>query len=806
MDYKRKFLVLCRLCVSSDYRRLRKFKILNACYYLGRIGLKIEDDPDPLWTYVKNWRKSASELNENLSGWNQFADPHPLFDTSYYLLQYFPDGLSKNPLLHYLTIGWKKGYRPGPFFDPFVYAKKCGWDQSMGDPLSHYTHQGQVRGVSPSLTFDFDFYFDKNPYLAGIGHEVIKHYKLHGAAIGKSPLPVFEPEFYLGELGVVGETVTDPLSHYLSSGCEKGYKPARLFDPDYYSEENGGSVTPSEALIHYLTVGVFQQKYPHKRVATLNNKPVISIIVPVYNPDPAVLRNCIRSVLYQAYPHWELCLLDDCSSDTNVRPLLEKWAAKDSRIKVGFHNENGGIAAATNSGAALGTGSYVAFLDNDDELTVDCLVEVVETINVHSADVVYSDEDLIGDDGTRLSVFRKPDFNRCLLLSHNYITHFVAVKRSLFDAVGGVDSTYDGAQDFDLMLKLSEVAKSIIHIPKVLYHWRASQSSTSINHGQKSYAHEAGRKALQASLDRRGLYLQAADTELNFFYRLRSSDFNRSCCVLIWAVGVESFSDQFIDAVASEITDKNVRVIIVSEEEQVQHYMELLQQRVQIHNWDVVAAKSEGKAGTLQQVISRVDADWVCLLDGAIQQLSDNWLTELGCMTDLTDVAVVCGRTRYRGGDGTSYLLPDLENNSAQYLQEFLRNSSRHMAGLHCQQDMSFASGDITLIKKDVFKDVGGFSWKEFADVFALSEYSLRLSERALRVVYTPFSIADKEFEPLCECDASCESATTKREREKFQDIMRGQGRGMLGYYNDALLEDAGRSTSSFYDWLFGNR
>lgn len=696
----------------------------------------------------------------------------------------------------------EKGYRPSPFFDPSVYKKRCGWNDSDGDPLSHYTHRGQDRGLSPALTFDFDFYFDKNPYLAGIGNDVIKHYKLYGAAIGKSPLPVFDPEFYLGQHGVSSETVMDPLSHYLSSGIKSGAQPARLFDPNYYSNESGGAVTSAEALVHYLTVGVFQKKYAHKRVAGLTGYPVISILVPVYNPDPAVLRNCIRSVLYQAYPHWELCLVDDCSPRDDIRPLLLEWAEKDSRIKVDFHRENGGIAVATNSARALATGSYLGFLDNDDELTVDCLLEVVETLTLEGADMVYSDEDLIGDDGTTLSVFRKPGFNQNLLLSHNYITHFVAVKEALFDRIGGLDCRYDGAQDYDFMLKLTEQCDSVVHIPKVLYHWRASESSTSINHDQKNYANEAGRLALEMALNRRQIPCKAVDTELNFFYRLQAASLKGTYAVLIWAEEVEAFTPDFISSIACVDDELIIDVTIITGEDRSDTLRNSFHGSG-VNAWNIVTvAKGEGKAEVLQRLISESRCEYVCFLDGNIRRLSDNWLFELAAMSVLPGVGIVCGRTSYSGGDGISYLLPDIANRSGVYLQEFLSNSSRHMAGMHCTQDISFASWDITLIRRDSFDTVGGFSTKEYPNLFAMADLSLRLTAAGKRIVYSPFAIADKKERSTS--DLTRDADNQQEEKQLFQSLIKSHRDTLLPYYNKSLLSDKGVDETEYLDWLFG--
>lgn len=804
MNIKKVVLVFWRLCTSKNYRYLRRLKIFDSGYYLSTQGM-ITDDLDPLWTYVKTAGACANLLATGPSSWSQQADPHPLFDTSFYLLNYFPGGLKENPFIHYLRVGWKKGYRPGPFFDPEIYAERCGWKAGDGDPLSHYCHGGQQQGESPSLHFDFQFYFDKNPILADVNHEIIKHYKLHGAAIGKSPLPLFDPQFYREQLGAEGGLVSDPLSHYLSLPENAEYLPGRLFDPGVYIKECGVQLARKDALIHYVTEGVFAGIYCHKRVASLVSKPLISIVVPVYNPDPAVLRNCIRSVLYQAYPHWQLCLADDCSSRADVRPLLEEWAKKDPRIRVTYLSENGGIAAATNRASQLATGKYISFLDNDDELTVDCLLEVVETINSQHADMVYSDEDLIGDDGSCLSVFRKPGFNRGLLLSHNYITHFVTVKRSLFEEVGGLDSEYDGAQDYDLLLKLSELCEHIVHIPKVLYHWRASKSSTSINHDQKSYANEAGRLALEAAVARRGLPYEVCNTKLNYFYHLAGgADDEAQYTVLIWGVELEKLELDFVTSLVARGVGAKVEYILIAREKKHASFAKVLADSGH-ENWQIIPhSQDEAKARQLHRLISRAGGEFVVLLDGGIKRLELNWRTELASVFAQEDVAIVCGKISCNGQDGTSYLLPDTGNTTAVYLQEFLCSSTRHMAGLHCPQDVSYAGWNLTMLQREAYLAVGGFACEDFPQVFAMADLCQRLVACGKRIVYTPTAYGDIEVDAVC--SSVEESEEIQRERGRFQRLLRKRGVTIDPLYNPGLLAENDIDLDSYVQWQKGDK
>jgi len=803
MNIKKAVLVLLRLCVSRDYRRLRALKVFDSGYYLSLQKKVSEDDLDPLWTYIKTGKACANLIADDTISWSQQADPHPLFDTSFYVSQYFPEGIGENPFLHYLRFGWKKGYKPGPFFDPATYGKNIGEKSSHDNPLIHYSHYGQKLGESPSLNFNFSYYFDKNPVLSGVKDEIIKHYKLHGASIGKSPLPVFDPQFYTGQLGADSGVVFDLLSHYLSTADNTTYLPGKLFDPDFYLQECGVELTRGEALTHYVTQGVFDGVYCHQRVASLTSTPLISIVVPVYNPDPAVLRNCIRSVLYQAYPHWELCLADDCSSDATVRPLLEEWARKDSRIKITFLSENGGISKATNEAEKLASGEYLGFLDNDDELTVDCLLEVVEAINYRQADLVYSDEDLIGDDGTTLSVFRKPGFNPGLLLSHNYITHFVTVKRSLFTEVGGLSSMYDGAQDYDLMLKLSEVCDNIVHIPKVLYHWRASESSTSINHEQKDYANEAGRLALQAAVTRRGFGYEVEKTELNFFYHLcLTGRPTARFTVLVWAVETDECHPEFLTHIGKGNDGVHVEYIVVVKEEMNKKVSSQLE-GLDCASWEVVSLRdNETKAEALHRLMSAPESEFVVLLDGNIQKLNEKWLMELYSPLCRPDVAMVCGRTTYNGGDGDSYLLPDITNEKATYLHEFLTSSTRHMAGLHCPQDVSYGSWDIAMLRKEDYEAVGGFRWKEFPELFAIADLSIRLGAQGKLINYTPFALADKKL--IAAGKVKDSTLEIQEEKRRFQTLLLEQEDAMDPYYNQGILADNEVDEVSFMAWLRG--
>jgi glycosyltransferase involved in cell wall biosynthesis/GT2 family glycosyltransferase len=234
-------------------------------------------------------------------------------------------------------------------------------------------------------------------------------------------------------------------------------------------------------------------------------QPVISILVPVHNVDPKWLRRAVESVRDQIYPHWELCLADDASTNPTTIRYLKSLPA-DPRIKVAFRQTNGHICAATNTAADSATGSFIALLDNDDELAPDGLYHVAAELQAHpDADVVYSDEDKVDATGRRYDLQFKPDWSPELLLSYNYVNHFTVIRRSLFERVGRFRPGYEGSQDHDLLLRVTEQTDRVHHIPRALYHWRSLPSSTAAAAGVKRYVHVSGRKAVGEALSRRGI-------------------------------------------------------------------------------------------------------------------------------------------------------------------------------------------------------------------------------------------------------------------------------------------------------------
>ena len=237
---------------------------------------------------------------------------------------------------------------------------------------------------------------------------------------------------------------------------------------------------------------------------TFTSRPLISIITPVFDTPVSRLEEAVQSVLTQTYENWELLLIDDGSTDPDLLRILPHLAGRDQRIVLANLGKHGGISAASNRGLELARGEWITFLDHDDVLEPDALFQIVNALQTDpDADLIYSDEDKLGEDGFEAPLF-KPDWSPDFFLSYNYVGHLTAVRRDLVQRAGGFRPQFDSAQDYDLFFRVTELTSRIHHIPRVLYHWRRSESSSAISVRQKPEQLDASRRAIEDHLKRRG--------------------------------------------------------------------------------------------------------------------------------------------------------------------------------------------------------------------------------------------------------------------------------------------------------------
>jgi glycosyltransferase involved in cell wall biosynthesis len=239
--------------------------------------------------------------------------------------------------------------------------------------------------------------------------------------------------------------------------------------------------------------------------------PFFSVVTPVYNPPVDALQECIKSMKNQTFTDWEWCVVDDQSTDKHVQSILQRAMAKDSRIRVALRSTNGGIVEASQDALDMAAGEFVGLLDHDDALDPEALAKVAATLLANpDADYIYTDEDKINPQGQHYGVFRKPPFDLVRLRGQNYCCHFSVFRKTLLDDIGGFRSGFDGSQDYDLILRATERARLVVHIPEVLYHWRVVPGSTSGDSMAKPYAFEAGQRALEQHFERVGIQAEVA--------------------------------------------------------------------------------------------------------------------------------------------------------------------------------------------------------------------------------------------------------------------------------------------------------
>ncbi|MGN0973214.1 MAG: glycosyltransferase [Bacilli bacterium] len=386
-------------------------------------------------------------------------------------------------------------------------------------------------------------------------------------------------------------------------------------------------------LKHEVIDEVRKQKY----------NPLISIVVPVYNVPIKYLEECIDSVLNQNYSNWELCLVDDCSTNEDIKPTLEKYEKMDKRIKVHYRKENGRIAEATNTGFKMAKGEFIGLLDNDDVLTVDALYEVVKVLNSNrKVDFIYSDEDKLNLKYERCEPYFKSDWSPDTFMSNNYLCHFSVFRKSLLDKVGGERSEYDGAQDFDLFLRLTEEAKEICHISKILYHWRIIPGSTSDCISAKSYAVEAGRKAVESALKRRKI-IGTVDSNGDGTYIVNYKIKNPLVSIIIPTKDYADTLEICLNSIYKKSTYKNFEIIVVDNNSKEQKTFDLFEKYKNEHNnFKVIRLECDFNYSYLNNEAVKVSkGDYILLLNNDTEIITEDWLEKMIGYAQLDHVGTV---------------------------------------------------------------------------------------------------------------------------------------------------------------------
>jgi GT2 family glycosyltransferase len=474
--------------------------------------------------------------------------------------------------------------------------------------------------------------------------------------------------------------------------------------------------------------------------------PLISVLMPTYNSPLKFLDQAIWSVRKQLYPHWELCIADDASTDPAVRQLLERHCAEEPRIKVVYRAQNGHIAACTNSALALVQGEFVALFDHDDMLTEDALYWMAEAINRHpDAGLVYSDEDKVDGANRRFDPNFKPDLNYELLLAQNYISHLGVYRAALIQRLGGFRSGFDGAQDHDLVLRVIEqlAPAQVVHVPRVLYHWRAISGSTALAAGEKNYAAEAARKAVAEHLARSGVVAEVLPApEAPTMTRVRYAQPQPQPLVSI-VIPTRDRADLLgmcLDTLVERSTYANYEVIIV-DNGSVEETTRQLFARLPKDRFRIVRDEQPFNFSTLNNLAARqANGSLICLMNNDIEILTPDWLEEMVSFAVRPEIGCVGARLWYPDGRlqhaGCVLGVGGIAGHAHKMLP---RGYAGYFARAIMHQSLSVVTAACLLVRRDVFEQVGGLD-EQLAIAFNDVDFCLRVRAAGYRNVWTPYA------------------------------------------------------------------
>ena len=480
------------------------------------------------------------------------------------------------------------------------------------------------------------------------------------------------------------------------------------------------------------------------RLAALPASPKFSVLMPVYNPPPHLLEAAIDSVRAQLYEDWELCIADDCSTDPDVTTVLEQAAASDARIKVVRREENGHISAASNSALELVTGQWVALLDHDDLLAEHALALMALELAEHpGAGLIYSDEDKIDEAGIRSSPFFKPDFDPLLLLGQNFVSHFSAFRTDLVRQVGGYREGYEGSQDWDLTLRVSELlsTQQVVHLPHVLYHWRIHSASTASLVSAKPYAVDAGNRAVADHLrrtDSPGRVVRIGKSGHNRVTWNPPDPLPRVSIVIPTRDG--RLLQRCLDSVLSFTTYPDFEVVVIdnsSESLSTLRYLQGSDDRLTVLRDE----RPFNYAELNNEAVKRTTGEFVCLLNDDVEIISHDWLTEMVSQCLRPDVGAVGAKLYYSdskiqhagvvlgiyGVAGHVYRMGD-------------RLSAGYFGNLQLARRVSAVTAACLVVRRSVWDEVRGMDAQNLPVAFNDVDFCLRVREAGHEIVWTPYA------------------------------------------------------------------
>ena len=475
-------------------------------------------------------------------------------------------------------------------------------------------------------------------------------------------------------------------------------------------------------------------------------QPKISILLPVYNVAEIWLEKAINSVFAQLYENWELCIVDDASSTEQLKTFLSKFK-NQKKVKLKFLEENRGISQASNKALSLATGEFVGLLDHDDELSPDALYENVKILNhFPEADLIYSDEDKINPKGKRIEPYFKPSWSPDLLLSYNYICHFSVYRKTMLDTVDGFRSGFEGSQDYDLLLRVTEKTDKIYHTPNILYHWRQIEGSTSIVHKEKIAHINNSIKALQQAIERRKID-GTVGKGINFnqfeSYRVkRKLNQNPLVSIIIPMKDKVSYLKKNLKSIEEKTEHGNYEIVIVdnnSEEKETLDYLNSIENKKSIR---ILQYKNEFNFSKINNfAVGEVKGEHILFLNNDIEVISQGWLSAMLEHSLRKEVGAVGAKLIYPNDTiqhaGTIVGLGGTAGHSHKHHPA---EGNGYFGALNTIRNYSAITAACMLIRKEVFEEVGQFDEKKLMVAFNDVDLCLKIRRKGYLIVYTPYA------------------------------------------------------------------
>lgn len=513
----------------------------------------------------------------------------------------------------------------------------------------------------------------------------------------------------------------------------------RLFEKDYEL------VPYSNWIQKYDTLSTPDRIKMHQQAEIFQNKPLISIIMPVYNPNPRWLEQAIESVLAQIYSNWELCIADDASTNPEIRVILEKYVSLDSRIHVNFRMENGHISEASNSALGIATGDWIALLDHDDILPKHALFVVVDTINNdQSCRLIYSDEDKIDEGGKRSSPYFKCDWNQDLFYSQNMISHFGVYHTDLVRKVGGFRKGLEGSQDYDLALRCIEniTPEQICHIPHVLYHWRIHADSTAHNIDSKPYAMIAGERALNEHFER--IKINAKAESVGYGYRVHyilPSVLPLVSLIIPTRNGLKLLK-RCIESILNKTTYQNYELLIVdngSDDSGTLKYLKniTIDSRVRV----IRDARPFNYSALNNRAVQLARGEILGLINNDVEVITSEWLSEMVGHVLRPAVGVVGARLWY--SDNTiqhAGIILGMEGFAGHGHRYLPKGNVGYCGRASLTQSFSAVTGACLVVKKSIYEAVGGLNETELQVACNDIDFCLKVREMGYNNIWTPYA------------------------------------------------------------------